>query len=521
MGKRKGSVSRNAIIEINDETRDSPRQIALGVKHKRQRALPKIANFGIDKFVEDRLSELPDEIISSIISAVPVREAARSRILSRRWRYLRPSFVPNLQLDAYSMHMHNYGNDGKYSDRQNERGERKKKCRSVRSVNQFLQFHAGHTIKTFRVCFDLDKEHSHFLNQWINYAIIAGAEKIQLDLTYIDGRHPDDKCYTFPFQFLHCSNESSFKHLELVFCILRCHDFEGFSSLTTLTLKYVNVGDGDIVNLLSKCPHLEWLSIESCKHLVNLEIVGPSLQLKYLKVALSFHCKLMKIEIHAENLRTFEYWGQEITFSIRSVPRLVNVLVSFRGIDSMAHSMISPFSKLPSHLFHQIEFLALTSYMEAFNPEVVPQTISRLTNLNHLLLEVYHKNEDLLRLTSILKGCPLLQKFNVHFNSATRAFKAPDNIRRPPMCPHNHLKEVELSCFYGMKAEVDLAVYILKNATALESLTIDPRDKDYLGDGRWEIMEWPPSELWFTKIRARVVELLNVEAPPSVKLVIL
>ncbi|XP_077234539.1 F-box/LRR-repeat protein At3g58900-like isoform X2 [Tasmannia lanceolata] len=378
MGKRKGSISKNAIIEVNGETRESPSQIALGVKHHRWRAVPKIRNVEIDKFVEDRLSELPDEILSSIISAMPVREAARSRILSRRWRHLRPSFIPNLHFDANSMHVHNYGN---------ERAEMEKRmCRFVRSVNQFLQFHAGHTIKTFGVSFYLDKTNSNDLDQWIKYAITAGAEKLQLDLTYTSGLDPDDKCYTFPFGFLRCRKESSLKHLELVFCILRCHDFEGFSSLTTLTLKYVKVGDGDIVNLLSKCPRLERLSIECCEHLVNLKIVGPSLQLKYLKVELLNYCKLLKIEIDAENLRTFEYWGQEIAFSIRRVPQLVNVLVSFRGVATVSDGMTSPFSRLPPYLLRQIEFLALTSYMKVFNPEVVPQTISRLTNLKHLLL---------------------------------------------------------------------------------------------------------------------------------------
>ncbi|XP_077244582.1 putative F-box/LRR-repeat protein At5g54820 isoform X2 [Tasmannia lanceolata] len=519
MGKQKGSVSINEVIEVNGEKRDSPSQTALGVKHKRRRAVPKIANV---EFVQDRLSELPDEILSSIISAMPLREAARTRILSSRWRYLRRSFNPNLYLDSYSMHGHNYGCDEKYTDKLIERGEReKRRCSFVKSVNQFLQFHAADTIKTFGVCFYLNKEDSNDLDQWIKYAITAGAEKLQLDFTYIDDRHADDKCYTFPFQFLHCSKESSLKHLKLVFCILRCHDFEGFSSLTTLNLKCVKIGDVDIVNLLSKCPHLEWLSVESCKHLVNLKIVGPSLQLKYLKVDSSCRCKLMKIEIHAEHLRTFEYWGREITFSLRRIPRLVNVLISFKGI-AMTDGMISPFSRLPSCLSPQIESLALTTYMEAFNPEIVPQTLSRLTNLKHLLLEVDTENEDLLQLTSILKGCPHLQKFQVHMiYLGFEEYKAPAKIRRRPICPHNYLKEVELSNFYGKKGEVELAACILNNAMALESMIIDPREKNYLGDGRWEIMEESASKIWFPKIRARVVRLLNQEVPPSVKLVIL
>ncbi|GAB4849561.1 hypothetical protein Ancab_004355 [Ancistrocladus abbreviatus] len=36
----------------------------------------------------DRISELPDEVLISILSRLTIQEAARTSALSRRWRYL-------------------------------------------------------------------------------------------------------------------------------------------------------------------------------------------------------------------------------------------------------------------------------------------------------------------------------------------------------------------------------------------------------------------------------------------------
>ncbi|XP_077242452.1 F-box protein At3g59000-like [Tasmannia lanceolata] len=176
MGKRKGSVSRHA---VNDETRDS---IALRVKHRRRGAVSEIEEIG--EFVQDRLSELPDEILSSILSAMPVREAVRARILSSRWRYLRPSLDPNLSLDVYTMHGFNYYDEDEYLWYPNEPAKREeRRCRFVGSVNQFLQLYSVQKIKTFGINFYLNNKYSNHLDQWINFAITSGTEELYLDLT--------------------------------------------------------------------------------------------------------------------------------------------------------------------------------------------------------------------------------------------------------------------------------------------------------------------------------------------------
>lgn len=48
--------------------------------------------------VDDRLSSLPEEIITQILSLIPTEAAVRTSILSKQWRY-NWTFVTNLYFD--------------------------------------------------------------------------------------------------------------------------------------------------------------------------------------------------------------------------------------------------------------------------------------------------------------------------------------------------------------------------------------------------------------------------------------
>lgn len=80
----------------------------------------------------------------------------------------------------------------------------------------------------------------------------------------------------------------------------------------------------------------------------------------------------------------------------------------------------------------------------------------------------------------------------------------------PPRWPHNHLKEVAITGFKGHASEIDIAVYLLQNASALQKMTIDPRRRMYKGNGKWGLSE--ACDSWSSVGKQKVSEHLRQEA---------
>jgi len=83
----------------------------------------------------------------------------------------------------------------------------------------------------------------------------------------------------------------------------------------------------------------------------------------------------------------------------------------------------------------------------------------------------------LLRLVSLLEVAPLLEQLELHMcmcDIPTTLFKLSKNRSG---VQHSHLKTVYMTGFYGCKGQIELARYILENATALQHMTVDPVSK--------------------------------------------
>lgn len=56
--------------------------------------------------------------------------------------------------------------------------------------------------------------------------------------------------------------------------------------------------------------------------------------------------------------------------------------------------------------------------------------------------------------------------------------KCHGKLRRLPLHPpHSHLKLVDITGFYGQKAQIELARHILRNSAMLKTMKIDPKPK--------------------------------------------
>ena len=246
----------------------------------------------------DRLSDLPDEIIVSILSFLKLKEAARTSVLSRRyWGHLWKFASSSLDFDDSSLQYLRKKSFFKTLpgiDRD----------RYVSWVNYVLRLHQAHTIDGFKVCFPLDEEYNKLdIDNWILFSLRKNVKRLSLDFNPIFQKVYRGY-YTLPTKIPH-----------------------GYSldSLTNLCLSYVEV-TGKVLNyILSNCPCIEALHVESSASLVNLKPSRPLLKLKHLEI---LRCVFLKeIEISAVNLVSFKYFGLKIMLRLGDVPNLVDVSV--------------------------------------------------------------------------------------------------------------------------------------------------------------------------------------------------
>ncbi|KAJ6986854.1 hypothetical protein NC653_020171 [Populus alba x Populus x berolinensis] len=64
-----------------------------------------------EKCGEDRISELADEVLISVLSFMTMKEAIKTSVLSCRWEKLRPS-QPYVNLDAWTFFLKDLGCNG-------------------------------------------------------------------------------------------------------------------------------------------------------------------------------------------------------------------------------------------------------------------------------------------------------------------------------------------------------------------------------------------------------------------------
>ncbi|KAL4634235.1 hypothetical protein ACB092_04G185200 [Castanea dentata] len=245
----------------------------------------------------DRLSELPDEVIIYILSFLKLKEAARTSVLSKRYRgHLWKFATSSLDFDDTSLQYIRKKSFFKTLpdiDRD----------RYVGWVHLVLRLHQAHTIDEFKAFIGF---------QPYNFQKVARGY------------------YTLPTQIPH-----------------------GYSldSLTNLCLSYVEV-TGKVLNyILSNCPYIEALHVESSASLVNLKLSRPLLKLKHLEI---LRCIFLKeIEISTVNLVSFKYLGHEIRLHLGDVPNLVDLI----GLDNALGTIKEKKAKYPHQCLKMVELV--------------------------------------------------------------------------------------------------------------------------------------------------------------------
>ncbi|KAJ4823987.1 hypothetical protein Tsubulata_020544 [Turnera subulata] len=145
----------------------------------------------------------------------------------------------------------------------------------------------------------------------------------------------------------------------------------------------------------------------------------------------------------------------------------------------------------------------------------VPTKSGSLTRLKHLELFVgfTEVRDGLVSLRILLKALPSLYRLVIKVASAQKLSREKRELESEDSL--GSLKMVEVIGFCGFVSDVEFLLYVFKNASGLEKLTLDPCiPPEYTSSNpRYEGTEW------YANARNRAIEFGN-RVPPGVEFVL-
>ncbi|KAL5731372.1 hypothetical protein ACHQM5_004106 [Ranunculus cassubicifolius] len=402
----------------------------------------------------DILSYLPDPIRSHVVSYLPMKDAIRTKILSRRWRKICTS-LSNLEFCSRDfknlLYFRNF-------------------------VDKTLIFHDGSDVRKFGLSIDVDEElisADHF-NTWITFAVDHNVE----DLRFTPW--PKSKIERLPCCFFTCSTLSviylrSLRNLKWPTLI-------SFPNLKVLNLHGIVFRDENVSSKLfsdSACPLLERLSIFYCKfkgiHTLSISFST----LKYLQL----HCvEALNVNLSIPILSEFDYaCPLPPNISCETLSSICQGSFEFDIPDSIAGelALFNSVRKIFTGL-HNVEDLALfNGVIEVLNRDPILSAYlpSSYCSLKHLFFIITPTKSHIEVIACLLRTSPNLQTLGIRFEAENLTssniihMHGYWELNELPECL-KHLKSAKLIDFGGRECEMDIVRRLLRLARNLEEVHI-------------------------------------------------
>ncbi|XP_044414517.1 F-box/FBD/LRR-repeat protein At1g16930 isoform X3 [Triticum aestivum] len=364
----------------------------------------------------DLISDLPDETLCTIISFLRTDDAVRTSALSRRWRHLWRSASINLD----TAHIPGFCPE------------------QIEVVTEILSEHQG-PIRRLH----LNSLYFADLDGWFRSPALANLQEFDIYVAKFDD--------VLPLSVLR------FAPTLRVARIAHCSFFEdeevpvfNFPYLKTLVLGFLSVYEGTLHSILSGCPVLEDLLLDSCDGFRRLVINSQTLR----SIGVCNDMGSMS-EIVIENAPCLERFVRSDLFRRTSPLRRAPV---FRVISAPKLAILGSLTDNVDKL--KLGTRVSQQEMVAGNLEMLMRGVKVLNitssgpNLDAVLgfLRVFPFLEKLYIMSSLQKDMQ-----NVHHHEPTALIES-----------LHHIRYVELKCYTGTDSDVDFAKFFVHNAKALE-----------------------------------------------------
>ncbi|KAG8384472.1 hypothetical protein BUALT_Bualt04G0121300 [Buddleja alternifolia] len=450
-----------------------------------------------NKNEKDIISQLPDDLLISIIQRLSTKDVVKTCSLSKRWRNL-CAYVFHVNFDClqtFGLGPHHHDDRPRFLDclhifgmgpRHNCLRLRKK---FINGVDNFLRLYSGSRMISCKLTCCFTDSFPNKVEEWIRSLGRLGVEQLTLKFkcshvterfNYVIEQTPDFSCQLI-------SKAPSLQFLSLTRCTLQPNLKSQCNSLKSLHLQRVKINHAAMKCILANCFNLQSLVMSLCNVDSKLCISGPNLQLKDLSI---IGCGYIEeIELYASNLTRFQYVNYSLVqFSFNHVPRLEVFSIRLHG----EHLLRFLYAEL-GRVLPWVRSLIFKMSEEDYREMRIPNGINMFSNLRRLDLRCYMLPEQL-SVAPVLDLCPLLQELNFeasHFEPSRYAPQKPRSfderlVKKRSVKFHTQLKKFGVSGFSGRMREIEFALYILRSAIALEQMHVRCYYEDYhRGKSMW------------------------------------
>lgn len=294
--------------------------------------------------MDDQLSVLSDDILCVILCFLNLRDAVKTRLISRRWRSLSPS-LDVLLLDEFNV----FG----CKDARKRLGGREYQSRSIKVLDQFLQSFEprSNDLRTVKLHFCFEGTRAFDIHGLVASLLRMKVETIDINLYFRDSLSPYTRKSYFPCHRFLPEKAANLRHLSL-FSKDSSHLLEFGSQLRflrSLVLIRVPLHERELDSILSNCFNLEVLKLQ-CGTLPRTLIMH--IKLSCLKVLVIHNDRVSRVELHSPTLETFEFSGDGPVFSLPHVPLLKRVYLDLR-----CNLKLNAFARVPHLLVFSLLLL--------------------------------------------------------------------------------------------------------------------------------------------------------------------
>ncbi|KAL1819149.1 hypothetical protein ACET3Z_014018 [Daucus carota] len=406
----------------------------------------------------DIISELPRHLRETIVGFLPIEDAVRTSILSRKWRYCW-TMIPNLIFEDTFV--------DRIMDRLIDYDDPELKAfKFVSVINKILLLHNGPIVK-FSFNFDqrfCDSRIFHdYIDQWIPLLSRKGIKQLVLE---------DKEVGEFSAHHFSSLNLTHMKLIHVWFPY--APTFRVFPYLTDLELIHVEMMDlANSRQRIFECPVLEKLTLILCDGILPTNFSAPKLKCLYQS---SYKITSENYFAGLENLTEFSFSLIEKSQTQTKRSNVDHVLGSLSNIEKFSVAM------------EFMQYLAAGHRLKTLSK---PLLCLKTLNISDIYL---NKLSEVSCLICLIRSAPNLCLLNISAKYVAKGDFKKYRMKDFEECTMDHLEMVTFSYFKGFKAEMKLVKFLLACSPLLKKMSIhshEDLEKDVALMMFEEILQYP------------------------------